>query len=536
MDTSKIIKIFIAYSRKDTEFLSDLKTFLWPLERNQSIKIWYDGEIIPGQVWENEIKQALHTAEIFLLLVSANSLASDYFYNKEVSNALERHHKGESIVIPVILKPSGWRETDLALLQALPQNGKPVTSWNNKDEAYESIYEGLKTAIKNIQDKEYLKNKSEEEQKQLQKKIEEQKQKEQTDNRLWEEAVKTNSIFSYTKYIDGSVTGLHTDEAQQLTKELEAEQKNKELEQQLWERTVTENTLSAYAQYLNEYSKSNYKQDALAAISKLEEIEKKDQEILAEKERALIAQENRLWEQVTGVNTISSYRKYLVETRIGLFKEKAQQLINQLDARRKEKGPETQFRQIAKTPWYLLGGLVVIIALFLIIKNLPKKSVGNTTESASSSDTINYAAPDSGNSTTESSKSKRFSENKRKTSNSDVKDGKDVKQTNTVDKPDPVPDLKPPTLLSPADNEVFNIYPRHTVLIWSAVKNAQSYKVEIEFDAGPNWSAYPLVATEETTYSFDFIGAQSGRWRVSTVYNDGKISTPSPWRTFKHLK
>lgn len=165
MDASKVIEIFIAYSRKDTEFLNELKTFLWPLERNKLIKIWYDGEIIPGQVWENEIKQALHTAEIFLLLVSANSLASDYFYNKEVSNALERHHKGESVVVPVILKPCGWRETELALLQALPQNGKPLTLWNNKDEAYESIYDGLKSTIKKIQDKNNLKNNSEEEQK-----------------------------------------------------------------------------------------------------------------------------------------------------------------------------------------------------------------------------------------------------------------------------------------------------------------------------------------------------------------------------------
>src|SRR6478609_2361528 len=98
MDDPKVIQIFIAYSRKDTDFLGELRTFLFPLEKNQSIKIWYDGEIVPGQVWENEIKQALHSAEIFLLLVSANSLASDYFYNKEVSNALERHQKGESIV------------------------------------------------------------------------------------------------------------------------------------------------------------------------------------------------------------------------------------------------------------------------------------------------------------------------------------------------------------------------------------------------------------------------------------------------------
>ncbi|MCB9282327.1 MAG: toll/interleukin-1 receptor domain-containing protein [Lewinellaceae bacterium] len=162
MDNPEVIRIFIAYSRKDAEFLDELKTFFWPLERNESVKIWYDGEIIPGQAWETEIKQALHTAEIFLLLVSANSLASDYFYNNEVGNALKRHHAGESVAVPVILKPCGWRETDLTSLQALPQNGKPVTLWGNKDEAYESIYEGLKSVIKNIQHEKKVKKEQEE--------------------------------------------------------------------------------------------------------------------------------------------------------------------------------------------------------------------------------------------------------------------------------------------------------------------------------------------------------------------------------------
>ncbi len=390
METSKIIKIFIAYSRKDTDFLNDLRIFLWPLENNQSIKIWYDGEIIPGQVWENEIKQALHTAEIFLLLVSANSLASDYFYNKEVSNALERHHKGESIVIPVILKPSGWRETDLASLQALPQNGKPVTLWNSKDEAYESIYEGLKSAIKRIQDKEYLKNKSEEEQKQLQMKIEEQKQKEQ---RLWQEAVKTNSIFSYTKYIDESVNGLHSDDARQLLKELEAKQKNEEAEQRLWERTRSEDTLNAFEEYLNEYPNGNYKQESLDAINKFEGIEKKNQGLRAQNERSLIVeQEDRSWKEAIRVNTVSSYRKYLSETKIGLFKEKAQHLINQLDTSGGEKGRKTQFWRNPKIYLYLLGGLIVIIALVFMLQNL---NSGNNAQGIVNTSSDSNIAPNS---------------------------------------------------------------------------------------------------------------------------------------------
>src|SRR6185503_6359404 len=163
MDEQKTIEIFVAYSRKDKNSLLKLKTSLSPLERNNSIRLWCDGEIVPGEDWQNEIRDAIDRSEIILLLVSANSIASDYFYKKEVANAMERHNKKESKVIPVILKPCGWRDSFLKNLQALPKNGKPIILWNRVDEAYQSIYEGLKLAIKQVREERFLKNRTVEE-------------------------------------------------------------------------------------------------------------------------------------------------------------------------------------------------------------------------------------------------------------------------------------------------------------------------------------------------------------------------------------
>jgi formylglycine-generating enzyme required for sulfatase activity len=78
-----------------------------------------------------------------LLLVSADSIASDYFYDKEVADALERHRAGTARVVPLILRPCVWRTTPLGELQALPQNGKPVTEWVNRDAAYTDAVEAL---------------------------------------------------------------------------------------------------------------------------------------------------------------------------------------------------------------------------------------------------------------------------------------------------------------------------------------------------------------------------------------------------------
>ena len=151
MEASKKTSIFIAYSRKDESFLRELRVFLHPLEQNKQVEIWYDGEIVAGEVWENSIKTALHQADIILLLVSANALASDYFYENEVKDALERHRNKTCTVIPVILKPCGWEDTALANLQALPKDGEPITLWANSDQAYKSVFDGIKAAIAKIQ-------------------------------------------------------------------------------------------------------------------------------------------------------------------------------------------------------------------------------------------------------------------------------------------------------------------------------------------------------------------------------------------------
>ena len=151
MDQEKTTNVFIAYSRKDIDFLTDLRTFLRPLEQNKGVEIWYDGEIVGGEVWEDSIKRALHGADIILLLVSANSLASDYFYGKEVKEAMERHQAHTCTVIPVILKPCGWEDTELASLQALPKDGMAITLWENRDQAYKSVFDGLKAAIQKNQ-------------------------------------------------------------------------------------------------------------------------------------------------------------------------------------------------------------------------------------------------------------------------------------------------------------------------------------------------------------------------------------------------
>ncbi|MCB9267827.1 MAG: toll/interleukin-1 receptor domain-containing protein [Lewinellaceae bacterium] len=144
------VKVFIAYSREDEMHLEMLRKHLSPLERTGHIKVWYDGKIQGGEVWDEAIRKELAQAEAILLLLSASAIASDYFYEQEVKEALERHQRGEARVIPFILRPCEWTITPLGALQAIPKNGKPVLSWDNPDDAYLDGVQHLKEVIKEL--------------------------------------------------------------------------------------------------------------------------------------------------------------------------------------------------------------------------------------------------------------------------------------------------------------------------------------------------------------------------------------------------
>jgi hypothetical protein len=111
------------------------------------ISTWHDRRIGPGREWACEIDERLNTADIILLLISANFMASDYCNDVEISRALERHDVGEARVIPVILQPVDWQSAPFGKLQALPSDGKPVTRWANREEAFLNIARGIRTVI-----------------------------------------------------------------------------------------------------------------------------------------------------------------------------------------------------------------------------------------------------------------------------------------------------------------------------------------------------------------------------------------------------
>jgi hypothetical protein len=141
------LSLFYSYSSRDGALRDELETHLTLLRRQGFISGWHDRRVEAGTEWERQIDQHLNAADIILLLVSADFLASDYCYDLEMTRALERHGAGAARVIPVILRPCDWQSAPFGKLQAQPKGGKPVTSWRKKDEAFTDIARGIREAV-----------------------------------------------------------------------------------------------------------------------------------------------------------------------------------------------------------------------------------------------------------------------------------------------------------------------------------------------------------------------------------------------------
>jgi hypothetical protein len=114
------VTIFYSYSHKDEELKDQLETHLALLSRKGLIT-WHDRRIIPGQKWDTAIDSHLDESDIVILLVSADFIASDYCYGKEVVRAMERHERNEAKVIPVIVRAVDWIDAPFGRLQVLPR-------------------------------------------------------------------------------------------------------------------------------------------------------------------------------------------------------------------------------------------------------------------------------------------------------------------------------------------------------------------------------------------------------------------------------
>jgi len=151
MEQNKKLKLFISYSHQDnldeSPYINQFKKHIAPLKDNGLIEEWYDREILAGEDYQNKIDNKLEEADIICLFISADFLSSPAC-KEEKKKTLELRKKKGIPVIPIILSHCGWLDDkDISKPLALPTDGKTVSSFQDRNEAWYDVYIELKKII-----------------------------------------------------------------------------------------------------------------------------------------------------------------------------------------------------------------------------------------------------------------------------------------------------------------------------------------------------------------------------------------------------
>jgi hypothetical protein len=141
---------FISYSHQDDTSLEMLHKHLAQLLRDKIIKTWTDKDIYAGGTLNKNIDAALNKSEIFIALLSPDYIASGYCYEKEFKKALEMQEHGDLIIAPIIIEPCDWLNTPFKEFKALPKDGKPISTWLNRNTAFLDVVQNLRNLIVNV--------------------------------------------------------------------------------------------------------------------------------------------------------------------------------------------------------------------------------------------------------------------------------------------------------------------------------------------------------------------------------------------------
>lgn len=141
--------VFISYSKKDSKWLDSLRPHLSYLEQDYNFSIWEDSKIAVGSDWRNEIKIAINSAKVAILMISANFLCSDFIKKEELPNLLAAAENEGTIIFPIIISPCMFSDIDsISKFQTINSTSEPLINMNEGDR--ETLFHNLTKEVKQV--------------------------------------------------------------------------------------------------------------------------------------------------------------------------------------------------------------------------------------------------------------------------------------------------------------------------------------------------------------------------------------------------
>ena len=135
--------MFVSYAHEDRKWCERLEAHLGWLVHSQQVCAFEDSQIGAGAEWPETIRQELAAADIIILIVSADFMASRYCTTVELREAMTKQGAGSARIVPIIADHCDWAALPISTLQALPQDErydlKPLVDWPNPNVPIASI-------------------------------------------------------------------------------------------------------------------------------------------------------------------------------------------------------------------------------------------------------------------------------------------------------------------------------------------------------------------------------------------------------------
>jgi tetratricopeptide (TPR) repeat protein len=139
--------IFISYSHRGNgpEWKSALLRALHVFEQHHLLDVWQDGKIRDSSFWDDDIKQAMRSARLAVVLITPEALKSQYILEDEFPFLRDCQQHENLPIFPVICEPCEWKSHEWLRATQAPNNSNPLSELSPA--AQEQIFRKLATDI-----------------------------------------------------------------------------------------------------------------------------------------------------------------------------------------------------------------------------------------------------------------------------------------------------------------------------------------------------------------------------------------------------
>lgn len=140
-------RIVCLVASRDLSFYEQLRVHVEAIAPRAGITLFSAFDVPAGSLPTIELQREIARATLILCLISVDFL-TDKQQAQGLDLALARHQQGQARLLPLLIRPALLEATPLAGLQALPRNGKPISLWANRDEAWIEVVREIDRSLR----------------------------------------------------------------------------------------------------------------------------------------------------------------------------------------------------------------------------------------------------------------------------------------------------------------------------------------------------------------------------------------------------